>query len=265
MTSVSDPALRASASVSSSTPRPSSATVTSTMPPRCSARSSSRPRAGLPAPLALLRRLDPVGDRVAQQVYERLREPLEDRPVELGLGPYDDELDLLAGLGGEVAHGARQRRDDRRERQRPHPDRRALEPVEQARADVELVGDAAAARRRRSSSRARAPGAGGAGRSRRRGRAACRSSRPARGSSGARPAASARRIPAPARGPRPRRAGHLRGGELRDQRRGRLAVAFDVPAQGICRAQQGFDERRRQLRPRRARRPAGPPRRARAR
>ena len=48
-TAVSEPLLRASASVSSEMPRPSSETVTSTMLPRCSARSSRRPRAGLPA------------------------------------------------------------------------------------------------------------------------------------------------------------------------------------------------------------------------
>ena len=48
-TAVSEPVRRASASVPSEMPRPSSATVTSTMLPRCSARSSRRPRAGLPA------------------------------------------------------------------------------------------------------------------------------------------------------------------------------------------------------------------------
>ena len=69
--------------------------------------------------------------------------PFEDRAVELGLGAVDDELDLLARLDREIADGARERADDRRQRQRPHPDRGVLQAVEQAPAGVELVGDQA--------------------------------------------------------------------------------------------------------------------------
>ena len=240
-TAVSEPVRRASASVSSEMPRPSSATVTSTMLPRCSARSSRRPRAGLPARSRSCRRLDPVADRVAEQVDERLGEAFEDRAVELGLGAHHDELDLLAGLGGEVAHRARQRRDDRGERQRAHPDRRALEVVEQALAAVELVGDDAVAAVAVRAELVLEPAAvqdgladeieqrvdllgGHADRAALgRGRRRCGRRRPA----------GAARRPIRCRAPG--------GGELRDQRGVRLALARDVAAQRVGGAQQGID------------------------
>ena len=81
-------------------------------------------------------------DRVAQHVHEHLGEALEDDAVELGLGPDDRELDLLACGERHVAHGAWERPGDRRERQRAHADRSVLQLVQQAIADVELVGDA---------------------------------------------------------------------------------------------------------------------------
>ena len=151
------------------------------------------PALRLAGPRALLGRLDAVGDGVAQDVDERLGEPFEDGAVELRLGAEDDQLDLLAGLGGEVAHGARERRHDRRQRQRAHPDRRVLEV---ARAGARRRRARRRAARGRCSRRARARAGGDGGRSRPRGRAACRSSRPARGSSGSRstPAATADRL-----------------------------------------------------------------------
>ena len=80
------------------TPRPSSATSIATIRPRCSARSSTRPARGLPAASRSCGRLDPVRDRVAQQVDDGLRDAVEDHPVELGLGAADRQLDLLALL-----------------------------------------------------------------------------------------------------------------------------------------------------------------------
>ncbi len=71
---------------SGETPRPSSATTISTRLPRGSARSSTRPRAGLPARSRSAGRLDAVHDSVAQQVRERLGQALQDHPVELGVG-----------------------------------------------------------------------------------------------------------------------------------------------------------------------------------
>ena len=81
-------------------------------------------------------------DRVAQHVHEHLGQALEDDAVELGLGPDDRQLDLLACGDRHVAHGARERPGDRRERQRAHADRSVLQLVQQAIADIELVGDA---------------------------------------------------------------------------------------------------------------------------
>ena len=92
------------------TPRPSSATTISTMPPRCSARSSTVARGGLPA----------AGARPAARfhgrprcagVHERLGETLEDDAVELGVGPARSTSSTsLPVCGGDVANGAREAR-----------------------------------------------------------------------------------------------------------------------------------------------------------
>ena len=67
-----------------------------TRPPRCSARSSMRPHLGFPGSLALVWRFDPMCDRVAQQVGDRVRDAVEDHAVELCLGAAHVELHLLA-------------------------------------------------------------------------------------------------------------------------------------------------------------------------
>ena len=227
------------------TPRPSSATVTSTVPPRCSARSSRRPRAGLPARSRSCGGSIPWAIELRSRWTERLGRPSRIARSSSVSAPTTISSTSLpvSAARSRTARGSGVTIDD--ERQRPHPDRRVLEPVEQALRRRRARRRRAVARLYRSSSRARARDAGGAGRSHRRGRAACRSSRPARGSSGSRPAAPARWTPAPARGPRRRaRSGAPARRELRDQRGGRLAVALDVPAEGVGGAQQGIDERR---------------------
>ena len=95
---------------------------------------------------ALVRGLDTVADRVAQEMDERLGEALEDDAVELGALPAHDELDLLAQRGGDVANRARQASGDRRDRQCPHLDRCVLQLVDEPLAVIELVGDVLARR-----------------------------------------------------------------------------------------------------------------------
>ncbi len=61
----------------------------------------------------LLRRLEPVVERVAHEVDERVAERVDDRAVELRVGPHQLEVDLLGELRGEVAHEAREAEEDR--------------------------------------------------------------------------------------------------------------------------------------------------------
>ena len=53
-------------------------------------------------------RLQPVVGRVAHHVGQRILDQLEHLAVELGVGPEHLQLDVLAELGGEIAHDARQ-------------------------------------------------------------------------------------------------------------------------------------------------------------
>ena len=53
-------------------------------------------------------RLDAVIGRIADHVGERILDPVEHLPVELGVGTVHLELDVLAELGREIAHDARQ-------------------------------------------------------------------------------------------------------------------------------------------------------------
>ena len=76
--------------------------------------------------LALGGRLEPVRHRVAEQMADRLRDPVQDHPVELRVGAADRQLGLLALIRGEVAHGAGEGRRDRAEREGPHLDHRVL-------------------------------------------------------------------------------------------------------------------------------------------
>ena len=73
------------------------------------------------APRGALRgRLDPVVDRVADQVDERLADLVDHRLVDPGLLPLQDQLHLLALLVGEVADEAREPLEDVPDGQ--HPD-----------------------------------------------------------------------------------------------------------------------------------------------
>ena len=64
-------------------------------------------RAGLPAAMRSLGRLDAVIDRVAHEVDERIGEIVDHRAVELGVLAFEDELDFLAERAREVARHAR--------------------------------------------------------------------------------------------------------------------------------------------------------------
>ena len=66
------------------------------------------PVSGLPARNALGGRLDAVHDRVAQHVFEGRQHALEHLPVEFARSALDDQLGLLAGLGGGLAQQAAQ-------------------------------------------------------------------------------------------------------------------------------------------------------------
>ena len=72
-------------------PRPSSLTVITTLLPRCEARSETVPARGLPARLALVGRLEPVVDRVADHVDQGVGELVDHPLVELGLLAADLE------------------------------------------------------------------------------------------------------------------------------------------------------------------------------
>ena len=61
---------------------------------------------GLPGGLAVGRRLDAVVDGVAQQVEQGIVQGIEDLAVQACLFALDDQVDLLAGGAGQVAHGS---------------------------------------------------------------------------------------------------------------------------------------------------------------
>ena len=91
------PSRRALARIRSrSMPRPSSATRSATVfRSRASPRAGCGPRPACP-PRPLLRRLDAVIDRVAQQVQQRVADLVEHRAIELDLLALDVEPDPLA-------------------------------------------------------------------------------------------------------------------------------------------------------------------------
>ena len=91
--------------------------------------------------LSLARRLDSVAHGVADHVHEWLGQAFQNDSVELGVVPADQELDVLALGGRDVADGAGKRRGDRRERHHAHLDRSVLQLAEQPATQVELVGD----------------------------------------------------------------------------------------------------------------------------
>ena len=45
-----------------------------------------------------------MADGVAQDVHDRVLDPLQHQPVGLAIEPLDDHLDLLALAGGDIAH-----------------------------------------------------------------------------------------------------------------------------------------------------------------
>ena len=66
-----------------------------------------RPSAGLPAARAPFGRLDPVVDRVPDQVHQRIADLVEHRAIELDLLAFDVEPDPLAQVARQIAHQPR--------------------------------------------------------------------------------------------------------------------------------------------------------------
>ena len=103
-----------------SMPRPSSRTSMTTLPPAWRAAIVERAGPRLAGGDALVRRLEAVVERVADEVDERIAERVDDGAVELGVAADQLELDLLAELGREVADQAREAHED--DVDRDHPD-----------------------------------------------------------------------------------------------------------------------------------------------
>ena len=91
-----------------------------TLPPAWRAEISSVPVLGLAGRVALLRRLEAVVERVADEVHERVAERVDHGAVELGVLAHELQVDLLAELGREVAHEPREAQEDGLDRD--HPD-----------------------------------------------------------------------------------------------------------------------------------------------
>ena len=85
---------------------------------------------GLAERQARLGVLDAVVDRVAHDVDERVVDLLEHLLVEFGVAALDDQLDVLAELLGEVAHGTRERLEDGVGRQHAQPHALLLQVVD---------------------------------------------------------------------------------------------------------------------------------------
>ena len=116
-----------------SMPRPSSATVMTTLPPACSAEIVERAGRGLAGRDALLRAFEAVVERVAHEVHERVAERVDHGAVELGVLADEVELDLLAELGREVAHEPREAQEDGLHRDHPDLHDHRLQRVRRAR------------------------------------------------------------------------------------------------------------------------------------
>ncbi len=69
---------------------------------------------------SLLRRLEAVVERVADEVDEWVAEGVDDGPVELGLAAEEFQLDLLAEFHREVSHKAREAHEHDVDRDHPH-------------------------------------------------------------------------------------------------------------------------------------------------
>ena len=101
-------------------PAPSSLISMTMRPPRCSAESRIVPSSFLPAARAVRRRFDAVVDRVADDVRQRIAQPLDDRPVDLGGLADHFEPDFLGRLGRELADKPRHALEHRADRLRAH-------------------------------------------------------------------------------------------------------------------------------------------------
>lgn len=71
--------------------------------------------------------LDPMVDGIANQVRERIANPLHERPIELRVGPVDDQLHLAAAGHGQVPHRPRKLVEDVLDGLHPRLDSRLLE------------------------------------------------------------------------------------------------------------------------------------------
>ena len=107
---------------SRSMPPPSSSISMTMWLPRCSARSSIVPWAGLPARCAHLGQLDAVVEGVAHQVQQRVGEVLDHELVQLGLLAVHPQVDLLAELLRELAHDPVEPGEDLPDRHHPRVD-----------------------------------------------------------------------------------------------------------------------------------------------
>jgi hypothetical protein len=110
-----------------SMPRPSSATSIQIESRWRRASIRRRPGLGLARGDPVGRLLEPVVDRVAHEVEQRLGQAVEDRAVELELGAEDLDLDALAELLGDGAGGAGQVVGDAFEGRRAELEDAALE------------------------------------------------------------------------------------------------------------------------------------------
>ena len=116
---------------SRSIPAPSSRTAIWIMSRSRRASISMRPASGLPASSARLD-LEPVIDGVAQQMDQRIAEPVENRAVQLELGAAQHHLDLLAQRFGDFARGPRQRFENAQQRRRAQLEGAALQIADHA-------------------------------------------------------------------------------------------------------------------------------------
>ena len=105
-----------------SMPPPSSSISMTMWLPRCSARSSITPWAGLPARSRTPGLLDAVVEGVAHQVQQRVGEVLDHQLVQLGLLAVHPQVDLLAELLRELAHDPVEPREDLADRHHPGVD-----------------------------------------------------------------------------------------------------------------------------------------------
>ena len=76
---------------------------------------------------ALVRHLQSVVERVADEVHERIAEHVDDGAVELGVLAGQHQLHLLAELRGQVADEAREAQEDGLDGDHPHPHHQRLQ------------------------------------------------------------------------------------------------------------------------------------------